>query len=802
MSHFFRILQPLLTLAAALCVLCWSPKIAAQSFTLSGHVQDAASGEQLLGATVWCSDLSIGVAANTYGFYSLSLPEGEHQVVVSYIGYTPQRFSVLFDQDHKMNVELVAGTALGEAVVTGEIFGHIEEQVQMSKIEVPIEQIKRLPAIGGEVDLLKALQLLPGVQSGGEGSSGLYVRGGSPDQNLMLLDGVPLYSVNHLFGFFSVFNADAVKSMAITKGGFPARFGGRLSSILEINLKDGHMKEIHGDATVSIIASKLTLEGPIIKDKASFMVSARRTYLDILLRPLFARINQNENSSGTVEPRYYFYDINGKVNWKVNDRDRVFFSTFSGTDDFGFSTHDTYDQSGGQTVNTESDFGLDWVNSVQALRWNHEWQPKLFSNVTLTRSYYRFNTGIEFSDAVTTADTTISERFAALYRSGIEDYAAQIDFDYAPNASHYVKFGAKWTHHRFSPGATQLELDFGQSNPIDTLLGAMDVNSNDSYVYVEDEVALTPRLRANIGLHASMMHVQGKTYGSLQPRLALNFRLPTGTALKASYARMAQYVNLLTNEGLGLPTDLWVPSTAKIRPQKSWQVAVGLADTFGEFELSLEGYYKGLDGLLSYKDGASFMFNLETDWEEQVTQGIGNAYGLEFLAQKKMGRTSGWVGYTLSWSNRKFDAINNGAWYPFTYDRRHDVSLVVNHELGGKWSTSAVWVYGTGRALTLSELMYTTFFVDEQGNIYEEEITLPSGKNAFRMSPYHRLDVSIVQTKTIKNMKRSVIFSVYNAYNNLNPFFANLEENNTGQPVIREYGIFPFLPSIAWRLSF
>jgi hypothetical protein len=329
------------------------------NFTISGHVQDSSSGEQLLGATVWCENISIGVAANIYGFYSLTLPAGKHTIMARYIGYEPQRFEVDLSSSVKMEINLVAGTTLGEAVVTGDAFNKIEDVVQMSKMEIPIDQVKRLPAIGGEVDLLKVLQLLPGVQSGGEGTSGLYVRGGSPDQNLMLLDGVPLYSVNHLFGFFSVFNADAVKSMSITKGGFPARFGGRLSSILEIHMKDGHMKEYHADATVSIIASKLTVEGPIVKDKASFMISSRRTYLDILIKPIIARANNN-NPDVTTDPRYYFYDLNGKLNWKISDKDRIYLSAFTGKDDFGIASSNNIGNS-----SSNLDFGLDWKNILR-----------------------------------------------------------------------------------------------------------------------------------------------------------------------------------------------------------------------------------------------------------------------------------------------------------------------------------------------------------------------------------------------------------------------------------------------------
>ncbi len=769
-----------------------SSVFAQTNYTLSGHIQDSSSGEQLLGATVWSEDVNAGVAANLYGFYSLTMPEGKYNIMVRYIGYTTQRFEVNLNENIKMDIDLVAGTTLSEAVVTGEAFNKIEDQVQMSKMEIPIDQVKRLPAIGGEVDILKVLQLMPGIQSGGEGTSGLYVRGGSPDQNLMLLDGVPLYSVNHLFGFFSVFNADAVKNMSITKGGFPARFGGRLSSILEINMKDGHMKEYHGDATVSIIASKLTLEGPIVKDKASFMISGRRTYLDILINPLIAASNNDPDI--TVNPRYFFYDLNAKLNWKVGGKDRLYFSAFNGKDDFGIASTESYGPS------TESiDFGLDWKNAIQALRWNHEWGPRLFSNVTLTRSLYEFNTGVDISE-VTSGD---SLRMAALYNSGIEDFAGRIDFDFAPNARHFIKFGANWTNHTFSPGATALELDFGATNAIDTVLGPSDINSNDAFVYIEDEFELGDRVKMNLGVHASSLMVQDTNYYSLQPRAAINFRLPGGYALKTSFASMAQYVNLLTNEGLGLPTDLWVPSTARIRPQQSWQIAMGLAKTYGELEVSLEGYYKKMDGLLSYKEGASFLFSLDSDWEDKVTQGIGNSYGLELLVQKKYGRTTGWIGYTLSWSNRKFEEINSGNWYPFTYDRRHDLSFVITHDFTDKWTGSAVWLYGTGRALTLNESSFSAYIPDGSGSgIYNFSAEVPSEKNSFRMSPYHRCDLSLTRTKKTTDGMKQLIFSIYNAYNNLNPFFAQTDEDDNGNPVIREYGIFPMIPSIAWRYSF
>ena len=794
MKHLFSVL--VLSFLALVAV-----EAQAQTHQLSGYVQDAASGEMLLGATLWCESVQAGTGTNAYGFYSIALPTGTHQLTVSYIGYTPQTYEVQLNEDLKLNFELSAGIAIDEAVVTGEAFNRIEDQVQMSKMEIPMDQVRRLPAIGGEVDLLKSLQLMPGVQSGGEGTSGLYVRGGSPDQNLIILDGVPLYSVSHLFGFFSVFNSDAVKQMTITKGGFPARFGGRLSSVLEVNMKDGNMKEVHGTANVSILASKFMVEGPIVEDKASFMLSGRRTYIGLIVNPIIAAVNE-QTLGITTRPRYFFYDFNGKVNWRVGERDRVYLSFFNGKDDFGLVSTEKLGVSG-----SSWDFGLDWFNSVAAARWNHEWTPKLFSNLTVTRSEYTFNTGIEFSETGNTASDSTTLRLNSLYRSGIVDHAARMDFNYALNNTHYLRFGANLTLHRFNPGATTFQAEFGQEFPgIDTTLGAEQVRSAEQFLYVEDEMHLSDRFRANIGLHGARLQVNGASFTSLQPRVALNFRLLNGGALKVSYARMNQFVHLLTNEGLALPTDLWVPATDQVDPQSSQQWAAGWAKTFGEIECSVEGYYKSMDGLLSYREGASFSNTVNANWEEQVTQGIGTAYGFEFLFQKKQGRTTGWIGYTLSWAERQFDEINSGNWFPYTYDRRHDASVVLMHRFSDDIDFSATWVYGTGRALTLPESTFRAFvpssFMGSTPALNGFDVEIPSAKNAYRTSPYHRADVSLTFLKTKKDYERSWIFSVYNVYNNLNPFFSLVDENDDGSRTIREYGIFPIIPSIAWRAEF
>ncbi|MBN31898.1 MAG: hypothetical protein CL845_07920 [Crocinitomicaceae bacterium] len=773
----------------------------AQSHQLSGYIQDEASGEMLLGATLWCESVQAGTGTNAYGYYSIALPTGTHQLTVSYIGYTPQIYEVQLSGDLKLDFELSAGIAIDEAVVTGEAFNRIEDQVQMSKIEIPMDQVRRLPAIGGEVDLLKSLQLMPGVQSGGEGTSGLYVRGGSPDQNLIILDGVPLYSVSHLFGFFSVFNSDAVKQMTITKGGFPARFGGRLSSVLEVNMKDGNMKEVHGTANMSIIASKFMVEGPIVKDKASFMISGRRTYMDFLINPIIKEINRL-NQDIQTNPRYFFYDLNGKVNWRAGDRDRIYLSFFNGKDDFGLAATENSGVS-----QTSIDFTLDWFNSVAAARWNHEWLSKLFSNLTVTRSEYVFNTGIEFAETENAASDSTTERFNSLYRSGILDYSARLDFNCALTNAHYLRFGGNITLHQFNPGATTFQAEFGQSFPsIDTTLGAEGVRSVERFVYIEDEIQVSKRFKANLGLHGALLKVNGTAFASLQPRVALNYRLRNGGALKASYARMNQFVHLLTNEGLSLPTDLWVPATNRIDPQSSQQWAAGWAKTFGALECSVEGYYKSMEGLLSYREGASFSNTVNADWEDQVRQGIGTAYGLEFLLQKKQGRTTGWIGYTLSWAERQFDEINSGNWFPYTYDRRHDASVVLMHRFSDHIDFSATWVYGTGRALTLPESTFRAFvptsFTGYSPQLNGTDVFIPSAKNTYRQSPYHRADLSLTFVKEKGGFTRSWIFSVYNVYNNLNPFFSLVDENEDGSRSIREYGVFPSIPSIAWRAEF
>ncbi|MCB0662468.1 MAG: carboxypeptidase-like regulatory domain-containing protein [Saprospiraceae bacterium] len=771
-----------------------------QKFTISGYIEDAATGEKLIAANLYDARSESGSVSNTYGFYSLTLPKDSVLVTFSYIGYQPQTFRLLLNKNIELNVRLESALNLAEVVVTASANGSkIEEETQMSQIDLPVEQIKKVPALLGETDVLKTIQLLPGVQSGGEGQTGLYVRGGSPDQNLILLDGVPVYNVSHVLGIFSVFNADAIKTVTLTKGGFPSRYGGRLSSVLEINMKEGNMQEFHGEGSIGTITSKLTLEGPIWKDKTSFLISGRRTYVDLFMAPFLA--SANSASSEDVDLDLYFYDLNAKINHKFNDKHRLYLSGYFGADVFGTKISDKAD-------NSSFGGGIDWGNVISAARWNYKINPKLFKNTTLTYSRYNIDIFTEFKENFSGAEN----RFQAKYFSGIEDVGLKTDFDYVPDPDHYIRFGAAATYHTYKPGALAIEFSDQDFN-LDTLVGSQNDYSVEYSAYVEDDLRFG-NLKANIGLHASAFQVDDKFYTSFQPRIGLNYLLPNDVALKASFSTMTQYINLLTSEALSLPTDLWVPSTDKIKPQQSWQVAVGAAKTlWDDFELSIEGYYKEMNNVISFKEGASFLFGLENDWEEKVTQGWGESYGLELFFQKKKGRFTGWLGYTLSWNNRQFDDINGGKKYPFRYDRRHDISLVGSYELNKKVHFNAAWVYGTGNAVTLPVYRYTVREPDNFNDAWANYVGVESqsSKNAFRMSDYHRLDLSVEFIKKRPNWERKWVISIYNTYNHNNPYFIYPDTETTfdsnGNPVdtervFKEVSILPIIPSVSYQFKF
>jgi hypothetical protein len=766
-----------------------------QKITISGYITDGSSGEKMIGATVYEPNQKVGTTSNTYGFYSLTLNAADSVILqFRYIGYTTQVLSFQKPQkDVHLNISLKSSIDLKaiEVVETREV--KIEEKSQMSVIEIPVSQIKSIPALLGEVDVLKALQLLPGVQSGGEGGSGLYVRGGGPDQNLILLDGAPVYNATHLFGFFSVFNADAIKNVQLTKGGFPARYGGRLSSVIEINMKDGNMKKFQGEGSIGLIASRLTLEGPIWKDRTSFIISGRRTYIDLLSRPFM---------TPEITFGYYFYDLNAKINHKLSEKDHLYLSFYSGDDEFYAFSKDSYLHNGVSYKN-RSDFSLGWGNATTTLRWNRVITPKLFSNVSFIYSRFRFQTGMLFEDEVKSPGSPANvSSFSLNYLSGIEDFTGKVDFDYNPSPNHHIKFGAGNIYHTFNTGALQYKAKFDGVDPMDTAIGSK-TYAHEMSAYIEDDIRIGPRLKANIGLHGAGFFVNNTFYRSLQPRISTRYFITENLAWKSSYAEMMQFIHLLSNAGFGLPTDLWVPATEKVKPQISRQIATGFARTVklkGEdYEFSVEGYYKHMDNIIDYLPGANF-FGQANNWEKQVESGQGWSYGTELFIQKKTGKFTGWIGYTISRTDRQFTQINDGNPFPYKYDRRHDISFVLSYNINEKVDISGTWVYGTGNALTLPIARYNSLPMPGQWG-YQWELEHFGDRNSFRMGAYHRMDLGMNFKRKTSWGERIFNISVYNAYNRRNPFFYEMRNDQRGRHVV-QYSLFPLIPAISYNFKF
>ena len=771
--------------------------------TLSGYVEDAASGEKLIGAVLYEPTLQKGATTNRYGFFSLTLPAGPLKVVVFHIGYQSDTLATRLDQDVQLTIALQpTPLEMGTVQVEAERLDPIQEQSQMSVVQVPIRQIKNAPVLMGEVDVLKTLQLLPGVQSGAEGMSGLYVSGGSPDQNLLLLDGAPVYNASHLFGFFSVFNANAIKNVQLTKAGFPARYGGRLSSVLEVDMKDGNMKTFEGEGSVGLIASQLTWQGPLRKDRTSFIVSARRTYIDLLIRP-FLRSN---NKGG-----YHFYDLNAKLNHIFSPYSRVFLNVYGGDDRFW---SDIEDRDIGDNYRKEdtlaANFG--WGNITSTLRWNYLFSNQLFGNLTAIYSRYQLSTAVDHRSTTTRNRERETDTLRLRYRSGIRDWGLKLDFDYIPNPTHYIRFGGSSTLHTYSPGATQIKVNPADGAPEDTTLAAQITDALEYSLYGEDNVHLTDRLKANVGLHSSGFLVNDEFYTSVQPRVSTRYLLPSDWAVKASYALMRQYIHLLSNSTVGLPTDLWLPATERVRPQWSRQFGVGLARQLkDQYEFSLEGYYKTMTNLIEYREGASFLlgFDESEDWQDKVEIGQGWSYGAELFVQKKRGRTTGWIGYTLSWTKRRFDRLNQGHTFPYRYDRRHDLALVLTHQLTRSANFSLTWVYGTGNAATLPVARYYGYRETSVGgheiwlpHILPYETQIYGDRNSYRMSAFHRLDLGFNFGD-----KHGFGLGVYNAYNRKNPYFIYFDDDYDPNTTdirrrAKQVSLFPLLPWVNYRFKF
>jgi hypothetical protein len=783
--------------------------VAQRSVTVSGYVKDATSGEALIGANVYVKETMRGAATNVYGYYVLNLEPGTWTIAMSYIGYEEWTRTMTVTADLKLNIE-----AQPKAIIAKE-FEVVEERkqnntegTQMGTVELDVQKLNTLPALLGEVDILKTIQLLPGVASNGEGNSGFYVRGGGPDQNLILLDEATVYNASHLFGFFSVFNADAVKNIELIKGGMPANYGGRISSVLDITMKDGNDKTFHGQGGIGLISSRLTLEGPIVKDRSSFIISGRRTYIDVVTKPF---INPESAFSGSG---YYFYDLNAKANYRISDKDRIFVSGYFGRDVFDFA--------GAQEG--DPDFRIPWGNATLSARWNHVFGPKLFMNATATYSDYSF------------AFQADQDQFNFELFSGIKDYGLKVDLGHYPSARHRLKYGGQYTYHIYTTSTVKVssgDTDFSIDTP--PLLRA-----HETALYAMDEFDLTDDLRINAGLRLStfahvgpytlyLLDEQGRStgteqfgkgstiasYAALEPRLSMRYRLRKGS-VKASYNRGQQYVHLASFGSTPLPTDVWVPSSTNVRPQIGTQYAAGyfrdLLD--GVVETSLEVYYKDFDNLIEYAEGAEPQNNANTNYDTQLVFGEGYSYGAELFIKKRTGKVNGWVGYTWSRTMRQFDDINQGREFPSRWDRRNDISVVLAYEPGGRWSFGATFIYATGQAVTLPVNRY---FIE--GRVVSEY----TERNGYRMVPYHRLDLAATlynkrtrlrtdkvtgETEEVeRRWKSSWTFAVYNAYNRANPYFIYFDaQGNPGstnfQVVAKQVSLFSILPSVTWNFQF
>lgn len=762
--------------------------IAQQKFTISGTISDGATNEALIGAQMVEVSGYKGTVTNNYGFYSLTLPKGKVKVAFSFVGYETQFREVELTEDRKIDLSLTSKNELREIKVEATKANEQLTSTQMSRFDMPIEKIKSLPAFLGEADVIKSLQLLPGVKSGSEGSTGLYVRGGAPDQNLLLLDGVPVYNASHLFGFFSVFNPDALKSVSFYKGGFPARFGGRLSSVVDVRMNEGNEKEYHGNISIGLISSKFHLEGPIVKGRTSFSVSARRTYVDLLTKP-FAK------SNGDITG-YYFYDMNAKVNHRFSDRSRLYLSTYIGKDNLTNKWNDETGGTQGRIEKTKNQ--LEWGNITSALRWNYILNNKLFVNTTVTYSKYDFNVSSDNSLKESNSDQYSVNNY--LFGSGIYDWGYKMDFDYSASPDHAVKFGVNYIYHNFKPGIKTYKTDNEGESTIDKTFGDKGIYAHDFSVYGEDDITIGPRLKANVGLRASMFNVQNTPYYSLEPRLSVNYQADDNLSFKVAYSQMKQYIHLLTSSRLSLPTDLWVPVTKKIKPMMAEQMAIGAVYRISDgFDLTAEGYYKKMNNLIEYKDGASFFGN-STDWENKVESGKGRAYGCELMVGKNTGKTTGWIAYTLSWANRKFENISFGETFPARYDSRHDINIVLSHKFNDRIDIGTTWVYRTGNAGTLFTNQVNTEIPYYLG--YDMKINYFDGRNNYRMPPYHRLDFGINFHKQKRTGVRTWNISVYNVYNRQNPFFITPETNDHGQHVLKQTSLFPIIPSVTYSFKF
>lgn len=759
-------------------LLCSLSSIAQVKHTISGTVKDKKSGETLIGAVITVDGKNIGTVTNEYGFYSLSLPAGKYVLKIGYVGYVEQKLDVNLDKPTKLNVSLESeGTQLKEVTVRSKAKNDNVTSAQTGVNSLNVKEVSELPVLFGEKDVVKIVQLLPGVKSAGDGNTGFYVRGGAADQNLILLDEAVVYNPSHLLGFFSVFNSDAIKNLTLYKGNEPAQYGGRLSSVMDIKMNDGNDQEYHVNGGIGLISSRLSVEGPIVKDEGSFLISARRTYADIFL-------GLSDNAT-TRESSLYFYDLNGKANYKLGDKDRIYLSGYYGKDALGLGNI----------------FGLNWGNATGTLRWNHIFSPKLFSNTSLIYSDYNYNININTSG------------INASLLSVIRDWNVKEEFNYYISPTNSLAFGINSIYHIITPGIYNGNI---------TLNSQAQTHSWENAAYIDDNWKVSKRLNFDFGIRLStfstiggqnkyytldqnhnivdtMQYASGsivETYANPEPRVSGSYQLNESSSIKAAYARNAQYLHLLSNSVTSNPTDKWVASNNIIKPEIGDQVSLGYFKNLKEnmYECSIETYYKAMQNVVDYKDNAQILSN--TPVEPQLLFGQGRAYGVEFMAKKNEGRFTGWVSYTLSRTEQQINGINENNWYAAHQDRTHDISVVGMYKLSKKWTLSADFVYYTGNAVTFPTGKYE---VDGQVSyVYTE-------RNQARMPAYHRLDLGATcQLKQHKHFSSDLSFSLYNAYGHENPYTITFQTdpNDAYKTQTIQTSLFRWVPSITYDFKF
>lgn len=744
----------------------------AQKITISGYVKDEISKEALIGASIVNANNKTGTSTNQYGFFSLTVPAVDTiELIISYQGYTIQAKKIIVKETVQLDILLENTTALlGEVIVTTKNNYNVQK-AQMGVIDVPLRAIKNLPVLLGERDLMKIIQLLPGVQGGQEGTTGFYVRGGNLDQNLVQLDEAVVYNPNHLFGLFSTFNVNSINNVQLIKGGFPAEYGGRLSSILNITMKEGNKTKYQTEGGIGLLSNNITFQGPVKKNKSSFILSARRSHINLLLK---ARGTPKENTS------YRFYDVNAKINFELGKKDHLFISYFKGNDNAAYNN--------ANSLNYTTDFG----NSTGTLRWNHLFGSKTFSNTSFI--YNDYNLGL----------ATSQNNYYSLLYTAIRDITAKTDFTITPNTKHKIKTGFSFARHRLSPASFSASVP-RRGNRAKINKDSIDkLYSNEMALYAGDEFDASEKFSVNYGIRVPIFTVSGKTYSFVEPRITTKLSVGPTASLKASYTRMNQFLHLIPNSTAGLPTDIWIPSSNKTKPQSATQYALGLFKNFkdNEIETSVEVYYKKMENQVLLGEGKQLKINVDLD--SLIVYGKGESYGAEFFVKKNTGLLTGWISYTLSKTTQNFKELNFGKEFPFKYDRRHVLSVTASYQLTKRWTLSSVFVFSTGGAFTVPTGRVSTL---NSGTIFEGNYYVYEGRNNYRLRSYHRLDLSAAHKKTAKLFKkhfeREWVFGLYNTYSRLNPYFVYFEiDALTSKPTAKQVSLLPIIPSVSYNFKF